>query len=202
MNNTDMKRRTALAGLAAAALVPVIAGPAGAAVSTSTSETLVKKLTADITKVINSGKSSSALYSEFEKIFKRYADVSIIARSSLGAAARSASSSDLKAYTSAYTGYISRKYGARFNEFVGGTIEVQRARTEKSYVVVESTAKLRGKSPFKVDFLVSDRSGSAKFFNVIIEGINMLTTERTEIGAMLDKQGGSIPKLTAALKKA
>ena len=53
----------------------------------------------------------------------------------------------------------------------------------------------------KVTWLVSDRSGSAKIFNIIIEGVNTLTSERAEIGAMLDKRRGDIGALTADLRK-
>ena len=38
--------------------------------------------------------------------------------------------------------------------------------------------------------------------NLVIEGVNMLTTERTEVGAMLDQAGGSVPKLTDRMKQA
>ena len=68
--------------------------------------------------------------------------------------------------------------------------------------VVQSVAKLKGQSPFAVDFHVSDKSGSPKVFNLVIEGVNMLTTERTEVGAMLDQAGGSVPKLTDRMKQA
>ena len=65
---------------------------------------------------------------------------------------------------------------------------------------IRSTAYLRGESPFDVTFLVSDRSGRDKFYNMFIEGINLLLTERSEIGALLDKNNGSIDKLIPELK--
>jgi phospholipid transport system substrate-binding protein len=46
-----------------------------------------------------------------------------------------------------------------------------------------------------VTFLVSDKSGRDKFFNMFIEGVNMLLTERTEVGAMLDARGGDLNRL-------
>ena len=46
---------------------------------------------------------------------------------------------------------------------------------------------------------MSDKSGRLLFFNLIIEGVNMLASERTEIQAMLDKAGGDINKLIVAL---
>jgi phospholipid transport system substrate-binding protein len=61
---------------------------------------------------------------------------------------------------------------------------------------------LRGQPPFAVTFLVSDRSGQDKFFDLLIEGISLLKTERTEIGAMLDRRRGNIDQLTQDLRSA
>ena len=55
--------------------------------------------------------------------------------------------------------------------------------------------KLRGSAPFEVTFLVSDKSGRGKFFNMFIEGVNLLLTERTEIGALLDARKGNLNQL-------
>ena len=65
---------------------------------------------------------------------------------------------------------------------------------------MRTLAFLQGESPFEVTFLVSDKSGSDKFFNIFIEGVNMLLTERTEIGAMLDRRGGNVGQLISDLQ--
>ena len=110
------------------------------------------------------------------------------------------SKSQLSAYTKAFQGYISRKYGRRFREFQGGQIDVAEARAVKSYYEVISTARLPGDAPFEVRWHVSDKSGKSLFFNIIIEGVNMLASERTEMGALLDQRGGDLDRLIADLK--
>jgi phospholipid transport system substrate-binding protein len=67
---------------------------------------------------------------------------------------------------------------------------------------VRTTAELRGQAPFAVTFLVSDRSGQPKFFDLVIEGISLLRTERTEIGAMLDRRRRDIDLLIQDLRQA
>ncbi|MDC0737581.1 ABC transporter substrate-binding protein [Cognatishimia sp. SS12] len=193
-----MKRREFIASAAALALLPMQAF----ALTTAQAEVLVNKVVVDINRVIASGKSLSGMIADFEAIFKRYGDVNIIARSALGADARRLSASQERAYVSAFTGYISRKYGKRFNEFVGGRIEVTGGRQVKSFFEVQATAILPGQSPFGVNFLVSDKSGKDLFFDMVIEGISLRLTEKSEIGAMLDKNRGNIDGLIADLKKA
>ncbi|MCL4066297.1 ABC transporter substrate-binding protein [Pseudomonas sp. GX19020] len=186
-------------GLAAAAALGAM--PAFA-LSDAEAKALIDKAVADINGIINSGRSEAQMYPAFEKLFVNYADVPQIARSALGPAAKSASKAQMQAFTQAFQGYISRKYGRRFREFIGGRIEVTGARPVKSYFEVISTAYLKGSSPFEVRWHVSNKSGRDLFFNIIIEGVNMLASERTEIGAMLDRRRGDIDALIQDLQKA
>lgn len=197
-NDLSLSRRDFALFLAAG--LTVLALPQGAyALTVDQARTLVDKTVADINEIISSGKSESAMLVDFEKLFARYADVPTIARSALGPVARQASSAQLSSFTKAFQGYISRKYGRRFREFIGGRIEVNEAKALKSYYEVISTAFLRGEAPFEVRWHVSDKSGKSLFFNIIIEGVNMLASERTEIGALLDQRGGDLDRLIADL---
>ncbi|WP_374435530.1 phospholipid-binding protein MlaC [Tabrizicola sp.] len=194
-----LNRRAFAVGLATAAALSALPRPA-LALSADAAKALVDKTVATVNSIINSGKSEAAMLKDFEKLFVTYADVPTIARSVLGTAARSASKGQLSAYTKAFQGYISRKYGRRFREFQGGQIDVAEARAVKSYYEVISTARLKGEAPFEVRWHVSDKSGKDLFFNIIIEGVNMLASERTEMGALLDQRGGDLDRLIADLK--
>ena len=173
----------------------------GSAASAKDAEILVTKLVNDINTVISSGNSEAVMVRQFEEIFKSYADVPTIARYALGNDARALSKSQMERFTKIYSVYVSHKYGRRFREFIGGKIVVQKSRPIKSFFEVETLAHLTGWEPFTVSFLVSNKSGKLLFFNMFIEGINMLLSERTEIGAMLDKRRGDVEKVMKDLQK-
>lgn len=199
--SADLSRRSALAALSALGAAALLPGGA-AALSDAQARDLVGRVVGEINAIINSGRSEAAMIREFERVFARYADVPVIARSVLGPAARSASAADLRAYTEAFQGYMARKYGKRFREFAGARIEVTGAQPVRTYYEVVSTARLRGQAPFEVRWRVSDRSGRDLFFDLIIEGVSMLVTERAEIGAMLDRRRGDLRALTEDLRRA
>lgn len=200
VTNKLNRRHFIATGLSGAAIIGL---PGQAiALNDASARALVDRVVSDINKVIASGKSQSAMIADFERIFGRYADVNVIAQSALGADSRRASSGQLRAFTTAFRGYVARKYGKRFREFIGGRIEVNSVRKVKSWHEVLSTVQLRGSSPFDVRFLVSDRSGKDLFFDLIIEGVSLRISERTEIGAMLDRRNGDIDALIADLKNA
>jgi phospholipid transport system substrate-binding protein len=193
-----MKRRNFVLALGAAVSLPF----PSFALSAGSAEKLIDKLVGDINKVIASGKSEKAMIRDFERIFARYSDTSYVSAYAMGVDGRRATSSQKRAFSKAFQAYVARKYGKRFREFIGGRLEVTGVKKVKKWFEVSTVAYLKGQSPFEVTFHVSNRSGKDLFFNMFIEGINLLLTERTEIGALLDRNGGDIDKMIAALQKA
>lgn len=196
----NKSRRSFLKTAGAGALTVALPMPA-LATTRNSARRLVERVVADINTIIDSGKSEAAMLDDFEQIFVTYADVNTIARYALGVEGRSASDRQLRSFTAAFQRYMAVKYGRRFREFIGGRVEVQSSRAVKSYFEVETLAYLQGSAPFEVVFQVSDRSGEEKFFNMFIEGLNMLLSERTEIGAMLDRRNGDLDSMIADLQK-
>ncbi len=194
-----MSRRRFAAGFALGSVALALPMPV-AALTVDQARGLIDKVVADINGIIASGKPEAAMLKDFERMFARYADVAVISRSALGVAAKSASPAQLQAFAGAFQTYISAKYGRRFREFIGGSIEVIDAKPVKSYYEVVTVAKLAGEAPFDLRWHVSDKSGKNLFFNIIIEGINLLASERSEVGAMLDQAGGNIDTLIANMK--
>ncbi len=192
--NNPLNRRFVLIGLSSVALFP----SAALAFSVDKARALIDDVINEIQKIINSGKSESALLRDFEKIFSKYGDRDIIGQLVLGADGRSASASQKRAFAKAFQGYISRKYGRRFREFAGAIVEVKNAKAVKSFYEVTTTTKMQGQAPFEVIYVVSDKSG--RFIDIKIEGISLIKSERSEIGAMLDRRGGDLNRLIADLK--
>lgn len=200
-SNNSVTRRGAL-GLIAGGVALAAMPRAAFALTDNEARALIDRVVGEINRIINSGRSESAMYRDFEGIFDRYADVPRIAASALGPPARSASRAQLAAFGDAFGGYLARKYGARFREFIGSEIKVQGTRDRSRFVEVRSTVSLRGQSPFSVSFMVSDRSGTGKFFDIVIEGISLLRTEQVEIRAMLEQRRGNIDRLIQDLRSA
>jgi phospholipid transport system substrate-binding protein len=192
-----INRREFAAFAAALALVP----GAALAVTEKSAIALVDKVVAEINRIINSGKSEAVMMRDFEAIFVNYAHVDIIARYVLGPDARTLSPAKFAEYQAAFQGYMARKYGRRFREFIGGKVEVKGASQKKKFVQVDTVAILKGVEPFQVGFMVSDYNGKERFHDMSIEGVSLLSLEQSEVQAMLDKNHGNIDGLIAALKK-
>lgn len=163
---------------------------------------LIDSVVRDINAVIASGRSEAAMIADFERIFARFSDTSYISAYAMGVDGRRATAAQKRAFSDAFQSYIARKYGRRFREFIGGQLDVTGVNAVKQWYEVRTVARLRGQAPFEVTFHVSDRTGRDLFFNMYIEGINLLLTERNEIGALIDRNGGDIDRMIAALRQA
>lgn len=192
-------RRATLGLVAAAAALAAL--PALAA-GTDRATALVQSLSADLMRLINSGRSAGQLYGEFERLLARYADMPAVSASVLGPPWRGASAAQKQGFVAAFQRYLSRKYGAQFDEYQNARIEVTGAKDGgKAGVLVQTRVVRPGKEPIAVDWQISDRSGQPKVVNLVIEGVSMLATERAEIGAILEASGGSIDRLIGQLQQ-
>ncbi|MDP1669321.1 MlaC/ttg2D family ABC transporter substrate-binding protein [Phaeovulum sp.] len=199
MPNSRLTRRSfggALAGTMALAILP----RAAAALDDASARALIDRAVGEVHEIINSGRSEARMLTDFEGIFTRYADVTTIARTTLGAAARQATAAQMSAYTRAFGIYLSHKYGRRFREFIGARIEITGSRPLKSFYEVRSVAYLQGEAPFELLWYVSSASGRDLFFNIVIEGVDLLNSERIEMGAMLDRRRGDLDAMIADLR--
>lgn len=202
ISSTD-RRRLLAAGLAAAAAGTFAAWPGSlVAMTQAEARELISSVVGEVHAIINSGRSEAQMLQDFEALFDRHGDIPVIARSVLGPPARTATPAQLSAFTAAFRGYMARKYGRQFRRFIGATAEVTGARQVQSYWEVISTMTLRGEPPFEVRWHVSDRSGQHLFFNLIIEGVNLLAAERQEIGSMLERRGGNLDRMIEDLRRA
>ena len=194
LQKNNLNRRIFLGSAASALMLPAN----GFTMTTDQATDLVLSVVSEINKIISSGQSEQSMMRSFENIFDSFGDVQTIARYALGREARSLSGADMKGFTNAFKVYVSHKYGSRFREFIGGQIDVKSSRKVKQFFEVKAKVVIKNRDPLELIFLVSDKSGEPLFFNIYVEGINLLLTERSEIGAMMDRNGGDIK---ATIKK-
>ena len=161
----------------------------------SDAEKLIKNLTNDVLGAVSEQKSEDIMFSRFEEIFSKYADVPLIARKALGPTWRGASKAQRSAYVSAFRGYMARYYGKRFEEFLGSEIIVSNSRKTSGGFLVGSNIILKDGSSYQAQWHVIDARGKYLMYNLFLEGVSVLSDVRVQIGSMLDKRAGSIDRL-------
>ncbi|MBV7394415.1 MlaC/ttg2D family ABC transporter substrate-binding protein [Mameliella sediminis] len=197
---THLTRRAFFAGSVALSTLPAM--PAFA-LTDKQAVGLINGMVAEINTIIEAvqknRKSESAMFQDFERIFKKYGDTPRIAATVLGTDARRASNAQRKAFTDAFTGFIARKYGKQFRKFIGGDLQVKSVGPIPRGFQVKCQADLQGSKPFDVVFFVLETN---RFYNMHVDGVDLLQSEKTTIGSMLDARRGDIDALISDLRSA
>lgn len=185
MTATHTLTRRGLLAVSAAAL----ATPA-AALGAAEAEAYVTRLVAEVMALVTSGQPASAQAAAFRRLFAREAAVPQVAQFVVGLNWRKMSDAQKSAFQGAFLDYVARTYVALLGRYDGQTVKVTGSRDMgRRGVLVSSVAnglELRNAS---VEWLISDRGGAVKLIDVIVEGVSLLQTQRSEFSAMIDKIG-------------
>jgi len=171
------------------------------ALDEAAAETLINTLMDDINHVATSGKPTPEIIRDFEAIFAKYSDTAYIAAYVMGVDGRRATPRQKQTFSKVFQSYVARKYGKQFRDFVGGRLEIRQVNAVKKWYEVEIRAFMPNQSPIEMTFRVHNRTGQNLFFNMFVEGVNLLLNERTEIGTILEKHNGDIDALITELEQ-
>ena len=127
----------------------------------------------------------------FEDIFNKSFAVESIAHFVLGPYGRRATPQEKAEFLTLFKKTISDIYSARFRKYNKETFVVTHARPmDKRGVRVFSESIRAGAPPVAVEWKVyKDKKGTLKIFDVIVERISMSTTQKSEFGSIIQKNG-------------
>jgi len=94
-----------------------------------------------------------------------------------------------------------RAYSERLGRYAGYTMIVDRviARTNGEWIV-ESRLNMAGGEPIKLEWEVHDSGQGMRIADVKIAGVSMFLTRRAEFDSYIQKNGGKVEPLVAALE--
>jgi len=196
--------RTGLAGLFMAAVFFLHPGPAAAQgdAGAEGARTFISDLGDEaISFLADRSLTQEQRAAKFAELFRGKFAVESIARFVAGAAWRTASEAEQAEYIDLFTRYVVNTYAQRLSAYSGEELRVETARSiDDSVMVGSAIVQPRGPST-KVDWRVRDRDGRYEILDVVIEGISMAITQRSEFASVIRSGGGGLDALIAALKR-
>lgn len=136
----------------------------------------------------------------FEALFIVAFDYDRIGKFVLGPFRRQVSADDMKEYLGLFKDMVVRVYAARFGEYNHEQFKVTASRANKETMIVSSQILRPNDSKISIEWhMYKDKAGEFKLFDVVVEGVSMALTQRSEFLGIL--QSGGIKKLMEDLKK-
>lgn len=128
-------------------------------------------------------------------------DMSTIGKFVLGQYWKQATPAQQKEYQSLFQDMIVRVYSQRFGEYKGQQLEVTKARPEGKYdVLVNSFVVPQSGEKISVDWRVREKGGTYKVVDIIVEGVSMALTHRSDFASVIQRGGGDINVLIDHLR--
>lgn len=182
-------------GLAASRAAAVASNPADAAA-------VITNLGNEALKVLGKNVDPNVRVARFRELFDKDFDVPEIARFVLGRYWRLTTPEQKQEYLLLFADYIALVYADRLAEYSGATLRVTgtRAAPEGELVSSEIIRPTR-EAPAHVNWLLKPEGGGYKITDVIVEGVSMAVTQRSEFASVIQRAGGQVQGLITALKQ-
>ena len=141
--------------------------------------------------------------SQFGKLFDKNFDVPSISRFVLGKYWKQASLDQKKNFIKAFRNYIVKTYSSRFNEYSGEQLKLIDFENESNpkIFLVHTILERQDAPVIKVDWRIGKKKDRFVILDIIIEGISLAITQRSEFVSVIDQNEGNIDKLISLLKE-
>jgi phospholipid transport system substrate-binding protein len=138
----------------------------------------------------------------FRQLFQADFDGLAIARFVLGRYWRSASDEERQEFLGLFEDYVVYVYGTRLSDFSGETFRIRSSRTDGDGTIVSTDVFTPGaNAPIKVDWRLIPENGGFKITDIIIEGISLMVTQRSEFASVIQRHGGQMGGLLALMRE-
>ena len=129
----------------------------------------------------------------FRQLFKADFDGPGIARFVLGRYWRNASEEEQREFLGLFEDYVVFVYTARLSNFGGEAFKVRGSRSDGDAVIVSTDVINPGStSPLRIDWRLVIDNGAFKISDVIVEGVSMMVTQRSEFASVVQRNGGQV----------
>ena len=182
----------------------IAAGPAAAAPDTGDAKAtaFMNGLWSQALDLLNKKRPSAERQAQFRELFHKDFDTPGIARFVLGRYWRTASPEEKQEFLKLFDSYVVYVYTARLSDFQGEQFKITGARPDQDSMLVSTDVSTPGApQPLRVDWRLISDDGAYKISDVIVDGVSMLVTQRSEFASIIQRHGGQVQGLIDLMRE-
>ena len=139
---------------------------------------------------------------EFRKLLQDSFDMETIGRFALGRYWRTATPEQRKEYQKLFREMVVQVYSERFRDYEGQHVETRSFRIDgDNDTIVTSFIVPQDGAEIQVDWRVRYKNSHYQIVDVVVEGVSMSVTQRSDFSSVIQRGGGDIQVLISHLKK-
>lgn len=140
--------------------------------------------------ISNKNFSKDQKQKQLEKIFSSSVDIGWVGKFVMGRHWRTATDAQKARYLKKYERFLVLHYTSRFADYAGGSFTLTGAKADENGDCTVNMS-LKGDKPGDEPVLVDYRlhKSGARIFDVVVEGVSLITTQRSEFASVIDSHG-------------
>lgn len=183
----------------AAALLAFSLIASSAQADTKAARAYVDGIAAKALDIVKTSDSLPAKQDRLEKMFSSVVDIPFIGRFVLGRHWNTITPEQQKEYLAAYEPFLLKGYVGRIAKYSGQSYRITNARNDGEHTLVTMEIIDPGNPSVFVDYRLRQQGKDFKVTDIVVEGVSLLNTQRSEFNAVMRNRG--IEHLINALKQ-
>jgi phospholipid transport system substrate-binding protein len=198
-NLCDISRR--FFSVAGFALLALLAQSLPAAAETDPAE-FIGSLGNQALEVLRDNSSLFQKQAYFHQMLNQDFDLLGISRFVLGPYWRAASEPERQEFQQLLERHVMMTYGPRLADYQAQGLKVMGKRLDPlGLVVMSHIMRPQGAAPIPIDWRLSVSDGVYKVSDIVIDGISMVATKRSEFAQMIQRNGGRVESLLSIMRE-
>jgi phospholipid transport system substrate-binding protein len=185
-------RRHLLLALLAAGLLPLGWHVTRAAPSVEDARTLIEQVSAKVLAILSDqALTDRQKFDALVALLEGPIDLDLVARLILGRHWRTVDDAQRQEYLTLFREYALANLASKLHLYRGQSFEVTGAKVVSDQdALVSSRILSNGEPPLQVDWRLRERDGGAPVtIDLIVEGVSLIVTLRSEFGSVIERQG-------------
>jgi phospholipid transport system substrate-binding protein len=127
----------------------------------------------------------------FRRLLDDHFDMAAISKFVLGRYWRSADESQRDEFRKLFEDFIVGSYSARFGEYRGEAFKVEGSSVDNAgSIIVHSRIDMPSSEDIRVDWRLRGTDADFSIVDIIVEGVSMAVTQRSEFASVIQSRGG------------
>jgi phospholipid transport system substrate-binding protein len=174
------------------AVALVVVRPAAAGDANPAASTFMQKLGNEaIQELTDPAVPKAERETRFRRLLNDHFDMGAISKFVLGRYWRTANEEQRAEFKKLFEDFIVGSYSARFSEYRGESFTVAGSNDEAGgTTIVHSKIDMPTSEDIRVDWRLRGRGGDFAIVDIIVEGVSMAVTQRSEFASVIQSRGG------------
>jgi len=140
---------------------------------------------------------------QFRQVLRDYFDVPEIGKFVLARYWKRTTNQQKTEYLELFENAIVDNYAAQFDNYQNEKLEVQNVRegSDQGIMVMSVIKRQTGAPPLKVDWKIFQTQKGLRVYDIIVNGVSMSITQRSEYGGIISQNGGQIEGLLNLMRE-